>query len=123
MAKSFIHTLAKNGAEYAYIYTPRKVNGKKDNDPVYLGRVVDKEWGIFRSRARGTFTYSLENGYGDVPAEAHYSTLDIAAMDEKLILDFGDAYLLYEALKTHNLYEIIYRIIPEKADCEYPKNF
>ena len=116
MAKSFIHTLARNGAEYAYVYTPRKVNGKKVNDPVYLGRVVDREQGIFRNRSRGTFTYSLENGYGDVLLEAYNSSLPLAAKEEKLILDFGDAYCLYETLKTRNLYDMIYSIVPGKAD-------
>jgi hypothetical protein len=91
-------------------------NGKKDNDPVYLGRVVDKDRGIFQSRTRGTFTYSIENGYGTVITEANDNTLFIATKEEKLILDFGDAYCLYEALKTLNLHDIIYSIVPGKED-------
>jgi len=112
VAKSFIHTITNNRAEYAYIYTPRKINGKKDNDPIYLGRVIDKDRGIFRSRTRGTFTYSVENGYGDVSE----NTLPVDTKEERLILDFGDAYCLYEILKMHNLYDMIYNIIPEKGD-------
>ena len=116
MAKSFIHTITNNGVEYAYIYTPRKINGKKDNDPVYLGRVIDKGRGIFRNRARGTFTYSIEDGYGDVIAQTNGNTLPIATKEDRLILDFGDAYCLYETLKTHNLYDMIYSILPKKGD-------
>jgi hypothetical protein len=116
MAKNFIHTIKNNGAEYAYIYTPRKINGKKDNAPIYLGRVIDKDRGIFLSRARGMFTYSIENGYGDVVTEADGNKLPIATKIERLILDFGDAYCLYETLKTHNLYDLIYNIIPGKGD-------
>ena len=92
MAKSFIHCIKQNEAEYAYIYTPRKVNGKKDNDPVYLGRVIDKERGLFRSRARGLFAYSLENGYGDFISEVDGSASPFLEKEEKLILDFGDAF-------------------------------
>jgi hypothetical protein len=116
MAKSFIHSIKNNGAEYAYIYTPRKINGKKDNDPVYLGRVIDKERGIFRNKTRGLFTYSLENGYGDIPKEANDNTLPLKAEEENLILNFGDAYCLYETLKRSELYDIIYSIMPGKED-------
>ena len=112
MAKSFIHTIKNNAAEYAYIYTPRKINGKKDNCPVYLGRVIDKDRGIFQSRARGIFTYSIDNGYGDVLTEAN----DTSHTHERLILDFGDAHCLYEILKKQNLYDMIYNIVPEKGD-------
>ena len=114
VAKSFIHTIKNknNAAEYAYIYTPHKINGKKDNSPVYLGRVIDKDRGIFQSRARGTFSYSIDNGYGDVVTEAN-GTLHI---NERLILDFGDAYCLYETLKKHNLFDMISNIVPGKED-------
>jgi len=116
MAKSFIHCIKQNEAEYAYIYTPRKVNGKKDNDPVYLGRVIDKERGLYRSRARGLFAYSLENGYGDFVSEVDGSASPFLEKEEKLILDFGDAYCLYETLKKSGLYDIIYSIVHGKED-------
>ena len=36
----------------------------------YLGKVIDKERGIFKSRERGYFTYNLErNEYGEVPED------------------------------------------------------
>src|SRR5665647_2040124 len=86
MAKSFIHYDTKNGIEYASIYTPGWSNGKKDNDIVYLGKVIDKKRGIFKNRSRGEFQYSLENGFS-------YSTVNNTAIlnEERLILDFGDA--------------------------------
>jgi hypothetical protein len=116
MAKSFIHTIAKNGAEYAYIYTPRRINGKKDNDPVYLGRVIDRGQNIFRSKERGLFTYSIENGYGEIVKDANGNTSKLQAKEEKLILDFGDAYCLYEVLRRNGLYDIIYRMMPGQED-------
>jgi hypothetical protein len=41
MANSFIHYKVTNGVEYASIFTPRRDNGKKVNDPEYLGCVGD----------------------------------------------------------------------------------
>ena len=114
MAKSFICTIKNKENEYAYIYTPRKVNGKKDNSPVYLGRVVDKEHGVFQSRARGIFTYNIENGYSDVGTEAKNNAQSVTAKEEKLILNFGDTYCLYEILKTLNLHDMICNIVPDK---------
>ena len=61
MASKFIRYEIKNGLEYASVYTLHRTEGKKVNDSEYLGRVVDKAKGIFKSRARGEFTYSLEN--------------------------------------------------------------
>lgn len=109
MANKFIHYQVKNGAEYASVYTPRRAEGKKVNDPEYLGRVVDKVQGIFRSRARGEFTYSLEAGYGDMDA-------NIATREERLILDFGDAYILNEAMKICNLYDVFNNLMPGCED-------
>jgi len=85
-------------------------------NPVYLGRVIDKERSLFRSRARGLFIYSLENGYGDFVTEANDSAPPFPEKEEKLILDFGDAYCLYETMKKSGLYNIIYSIIPGKED-------
>ena len=57
MAKSFIHYRNIKGASYASVCMPRKVDGKKDNQEQYLGRVIDKDNGIFQSREHGRFKY------------------------------------------------------------------
>lgn len=110
MANRFIHYDIKNGVEYASVYTPQRRNGKKVNDPEYLGRVVDKAKGIFRSRARGEFTFTLENGYGDAVVTTK------TAMNERLILDFGDAHILFEAMKKCGFYTVFCDLLPEKKD-------
>ena len=69
MAKKFIHYDVKNGIKYASVYTPRKVKGKKLNDPEYLGRVIDQARGIYQSRKKGLFTYNLESGYGEISTD------------------------------------------------------
>ena len=103
MAKSFIHYQEIKGKQYASIYTPRKVNGKKDNQPLYLGRVIDKENGIFTSKERGTFKYTLANGFSD--------SVSHGQKEEKLILDFGDAYVMYTVLKEHGFWDLFRSVL------------
>ena len=113
MANSFIHYDVKNGVEYASIYTPCRINGKKSNEPEYLGRVIDKGNGVFRSRKRGLFTYNLADGYGDARAGDY---ADQQTNTEKLILDFGNAHCLYSILKTCGLYDIVRETLPKQED-------
>jgi len=115
MAKKFIHYTFRGKVEYAYIYTPQKVNGKKVNTPVYLGRVVDKERGIFRNRKDGVFTFSFENGYGFINDREMPEAIR-PHKEEKLILDFGDAFFLYSALRLSDIYKAIIAVLPDETD-------
>jgi len=110
MAKSFIHYHNIKGILYASVYTPKKVNGKKDNQPQYLGRVIDKEKGVYQSRERGMFSYNLDKGYYDVPAPNQ------APKIEKLILDFGDAYVLHQIMQESGYWELFRSILPGCED-------
>ncbi len=61
----------KKGNEYATL-TSSVRDGQKvlKGKSINLGRVLDKERGIFRSRERGVFTYDLRTGqYGTAPAD------------------------------------------------------
>jgi hypothetical protein len=110
MAKSFIHYEMKNGKEYASIYTPQRVNGIKDNAPQYLGRVIDKEKGIFQSRSRGRFCYTLSEGFYD------FISNEAAIAEEKYILDFGSLYALREVLNGVVFSGAVKQIMPDETD-------
>jgi hypothetical protein len=117
LAKSFIHYKQKNGIEYASVFTPRRESGKKVNDPIYLGRVIDKENGIYKNRKQGLFTYDIAKGYGDISIETLEAIQDLVlSKREKLILDFGDAFFLFNALKKNGIYEILSGILPGQED-------
>ena len=116
MAKSFIHCKIKNGIEYASVYTPRREGGKKVNDSLYLGRVLDKERGIYQSRNRGIFAYDLSTGYGEVSESDLKGISPDTAKKEKLILDFGDAYFLFKVLQNSKIYEVLTELIPQQND-------
>ena len=79
-----------------------------------LGRVIDKEAGIFRSKERGLFCYTTENGYCDLPAA--YSESPNTDKAERLILDFGDSYFLHEYLDKQLFRDAFYQILPEQTD-------
>jgi len=109
MAKEFIHYDHKNGIEYATIHYPMRVNGKKINKTQYLGKVIDKYQGIFKSRSKGVFKFTLEDGYSEYE-------LSVVDSEEKLILDFGDIFLLVENLKKTGIFDIIAETLPEAKD-------
>jgi hypothetical protein len=60
--KSFILYQIKKSLAYASMYTKRREKRKKKNDIENLGRVLDKEAGIFKSRKGGVFLYNQQTG-------------------------------------------------------------
>jgi len=83
----------KNGAEYAKLYTSHRDGDNSYKDYQNLGRVIDKERGIYQNRARGIFTYDLDTDtYGKAPAEVVPPSR--SGRKESLIVDFGDTYFI-----------------------------
>jgi hypothetical protein len=83
----------KKGHEYAKVCTSTRIGKKVTKECTTLGRVLDKESGIFQNRERGVFTFELEtNTYGRPPASFIQPAKGLEK--EKLILDFGDAFAL-----------------------------
>jgi hypothetical protein len=65
---------------------------------LYLGRLIDREKRMYRNRERGTFIYNDEEGVIE-PAQP--------VAKEKLILDFGDSYILDELLTRTGFKDIM----------------
>jgi len=106
MTKGFIRYERKNGVEYASVYKARRVGGKKINDVQYLGRVIDKENGIYRNREQGVFKFLLEKGIVEQQSQ----------INEKYILDFGDSFLLHELMTKAGLASLIRKVFPAMSD-------
>ncbi len=86
------HPRRGDGA-YARLVTSRRVDGRVVRETSDLGRVVDRERHVFRSRERGTS--ALDPGTGELgPAPAG----GWPAPPERLVLDFGDAWATSEGL-------------------------
>ena len=91
----------KKGIEYAKLCVSTRDGKDVLKDRKNLGRVLDKENGIYMSRERGVFTYDLEtNTYGKAPDEF---VPPATSRKESLILDFGDAFFLDQFIKEKGL--------------------
>ena len=104
---TFIRYITKsNGHEYASLAdTFRSGSQIKQQYVGNLGRVVDKEMGVFRSHERGLFRYTLEDGYCELPDA--YREKQGFGKKERLILDFGD--LLRGYCSRENLTAILHK--------------
>lgn len=93
-----------NGAVYASLVDGiRNGNTVRQKYIANLGRVIDREKGIYKNRERGIYQFSLENGYSQVPGELIPAEAQ-APEKEKLILDFGDSYVLEKYFRTLPFY-------------------
>jgi hypothetical protein len=96
----------KNDVEYAKLGTSKREGKKVGKTYKNLGRVLDKERGIFQNRKQGVFTFSLEEGYGKAPVD-FVPEVPINMGKTKLILDFGDSYFIDELLKKNGFVKVI----------------
>jgi hypothetical protein len=95
----------KKGIEYAKLCVSTRDGEDVLKDFTNLGRVLDKEHGIYRSRERGVFTYDLAtDAYGEAPTEY---VPPAVSRKEQLILDFGDAFFLDCFIKDRGLRVVI----------------
>ncbi|MDR1040838.1 MAG: transposase [Deltaproteobacteria bacterium] len=111
----FIGYEYKQDAVYArYMKSTFTRNGKTYHDSRYLGRVVDKERGIFRNRSLGTFSFDLENGIRNVSILVNDSLMEDTRAH--ISLEFGDIWLIDQILKETGLDTVIERLIPKRSD-------
>ena len=113
---AYIHYDQKpNGIIYASLYESYREKGRvKTRRKENLGRVVDKEKGIF-SRKGIIYQYILGEGYKDLP-DSLLPSEPIVPETERLILDFGDAWFLQEYLSKQPFYESILNTLPDESD-------
>lgn len=108
----YINYNTVNGIEYGTLTSSIR-NGRKvgKSDQVYLGRVIDKERGVFKSRNRGLFTYDLKtNTFGSVPAEYETPSLQRKMKYPRratFVVSFGDIFLLDEYLRKSGLQKVV----------------
>lgn len=114
----FLSYNLKKGKEYATVFTSKRIGQEVTKEFTYLGRVLDKEAGIYSSRARGVFTYDLAtNEYGPPPPT--FTAPSVIIPREQYILDFGDAYALNHFIQTSDLKLGIDSIVSGNTDTLY----
>jgi len=110
-----------NGAVYATVVESHREGSKVVQKRIEnLGRVINQEKGIYQSRMRGIYNFTLEKGVAEVSSE------DIANLrpatplaqieSEKLILDFGDSYILDKYIEKCIVLEAIRGILTNEQD-------
>lgn len=106
----------KNGTEYAKIAISHWENGKDHKSYINLGRVLDKENGIYVNRKRGVFHYDLETDtYSEVKAPDPQKNDQISFKSNEL-LNFGDVWFLDHFIRQDGLIDCIQAILPAKTD-------
>ncbi|MDR2199509.1 MAG: hypothetical protein LBR53_08670 [Deltaproteobacteria bacterium] len=92
----------KNGIEYAKLCVSKRDGINVSKEYVNLGRVLDRDQGIYQNRERGVFTYNIEdNIYRRVPASFVPPTR--RTIRDRFVLDFGDTFLLSSFIKHSGL--------------------
>lgn len=78
-------------------------------DVIYLGRVLDKEAGIYKSRERGIFTFDPDTGeFGNAPENfVPPKTPDHRKKHKHVSVDFGDAFFVNEYLHASGMMEVV----------------
>jgi hypothetical protein len=109
----FVEYRMSGGHEYARAVTAIREQGDKKNECVHnLGRVIDKEAGIFRNRERGTFRFTLQEGFSEAPQEVDGKE----EIRPRQVLDFGGEFIFIKALEDSGLAEIFRGTLPQRAD-------
>lgn len=108
----YINYKLKGGIEYAMVVTSvRKGASVTKEKPLYLGRVIDKEHGIFKNRVRGIYKYDIKtNTFSSVPAEYQEPAMKRKTrypVRPTLVVSFGDVFLLDEFLKSSGFIKAI----------------
>jgi hypothetical protein len=90
---------------YQYAKIPGKsvrINGKvRKTGVTYLGRVIDLSKGVFCSKERGVYTFDVNTGEYGTADPSYLGGLPCdRRKKEKLILDFGDAFLVDEFIRN-----------------------
>ena len=97
---------------YATLVESFRKNGKVTQRKLaQLGRVVDKEKGIYHNKERGTYKYTVQDGYIDLK-----ETKSNFVEQEKLILDFGDSYVLKKYIEKLPIYQAYNNLLSEDTD-------
>lgn len=113
----FIKYYFSRGHKYARLLEAKRDENGSRYDIVHcqLGRVLDEEKGLFKSRDRGAFKFSLNEGFSDIKDHELYMEHTFGPKLE-LILDFGPEYVFAEALRKDGIWNIFLSVIPEKSD-------
>ena len=99
------------GRRYASAAVSKRNGSKTSMDYVYLGKVIDREAGIYQNRERGVFTFDTKTGsFGEVPEDFAFPQKQTSKKRKHVSVDFGDSFFLNQFLWQSGLMEVVDQI-------------
>lgn len=94
---------------YASAGVSKRDGANTSVETTYLGRVLDKDAGIYKSRERGIFTFNPDTGeYGSPPEDyVPPKAVDHRVKRKHISVDFGDAFFMDTYLHASGMMEIV----------------
>jgi hypothetical protein len=100
----------KDGGTYGIYIKNTYVNeGKVGHDRIYLGKVLDKEKGIFYRNRDGYFTFSTKEGFGNFENPL---TATASVKARATSFHFGDMWMIDQVFKKTRMNEVLENTIP-----------
>jgi hypothetical protein len=109
--KGSIYYHSRGNNQYATFVPPLSRSSNPNEPQIYLGKVVNKEEGLFYSVSRGFANCSPEKGY--IPRPDLSRTNQLPA---KVRLQFGDIWIFQETLRQTGFSTVMKNIFPEFHD-------
>jgi len=94
---------------YASVGVSKRKGKETSVETVYLGRVLDRDKGIYKSRERGIFTFNLATGeFGSVD-EAYVAPKQVDGRQRcpRVCVDFGDVFFLDSYLRISGMRAVV----------------
>jgi hypothetical protein len=127
-----IRSSKDDASEYA-TYCPKSHGYQKQAERVekdiWLGKVLDRENGIFCNKERGIFKFTTEDGFSSLPDTEVAMFRDVLNSkksknqsrprnldNSNVSIDFGDIFILHEYFSDCGLFNIFHNAYPENTD-------
>ena len=97
--------------QYASAAVSRRDGDSTSIEYQYLGRVLDRDKGIYKSKERGMFTFDVSTGmFGSVPEDYVPEPPEDRRTKKRVSVDFGDAFFVDSFLHSSGLMDTVDRI-------------
>lgn len=95
-------------SQYASAAVSKREGATTSIDYLYLGRVIDKDKGIYKSKDRGVFTFDVSNGaFGTIPEDYVPTAIEDSRKKKRISVDFGDTFFVDSFLHSSGLMDVV----------------
>ena len=93
--------------QYASAAVSKRNGSDTSMDYMYLGKVIDRDAGIYQSRERGVFTFDVTTGaFGTVPDDFVFPA-QVHTKRKRISVDFGDTFFLNQFLWQSGMMDVV----------------